>query len=92
MTTPVVDIVTGWFSKSLIDSTQTECTTHYACQNGFQGLPPRCVGREGFGEFVKFTWIHLVFPFCETGNMMVKTLLRPDHEVPLLSSPLTCLL
>jgi hypothetical protein len=49
MTTPMVDIVAAWFSKSLIDSTQTECTTHYACQNGFQDLPPRCVGREGFG-------------------------------------------
>ncbi|MFL5663544.1 MAG: hypothetical protein ACJ8BW_19725 [Ktedonobacteraceae bacterium] len=49
MTTCVVVTVTAWFSKSRIDSTQTECATHYACQNGFQGLPPRCVGREGFG-------------------------------------------
>jgi len=49
ITTPVVTSVAAWLSKSRIDSTQTECPTHYAYQNGFQGLPPRCVGREGFG-------------------------------------------
>jgi hypothetical protein len=49
MTTRVVANVAGWFSKSRIDSTQTECATHYASQNGFQSLPPRCVGRKCFG-------------------------------------------
>ena len=49
LTTRVVASEAAWFSKSRIDSTQTQCATHYARQNGFQGLPPRCVGREGFG-------------------------------------------
>src|SRR5437879_5272756 len=49
MTTRVVANVARWFGKSRIDSTQTECATHYASQNGFQSLPPRCVGRKCFG-------------------------------------------
>jgi hypothetical protein len=35
ITTRVVTTVAAWFSKSRIDSTQTECATYYARQNGF---------------------------------------------------------
>jgi hypothetical protein len=47
--TPVPIIVAIRLSKSRIQATQTECATHYACKNGFQGRPPGCGARQGFG-------------------------------------------